>query len=119
MIPNKNYSVSLPVGQQFRFGLGAEWQTSPKLNVAFSYELTYGGDLSVNQNRGPLAGAVVGQFHELREPLLGEFHLGERRKPDSERNKLRGRLIFDQPPAQGFQALSQFLECGGKPIMAP
>ena len=62
MIPNKNYSVSLPVGQQFRFGLGAEWQTSPKLNVAFSYELTYGGDLSVNQNRGPLAGAVVGQF---------------------------------------------------------
>jgi long-chain fatty acid transport protein len=62
MIPNKNYSVSLPVGQQFRFGLGAEWQASPKLNVAFSYELAYGGDLSVNQNRGPLAGAVVGQF---------------------------------------------------------
>ena len=62
MIPNKNYSVSLPVGQQFRFGLGAEWQASPKLNVAFSYELAYGGDLSVNQNRGPLAGAVVGNF---------------------------------------------------------
>ena len=26
------------------------------------YELAYGGDLPVNQNRGPLAGAVVGQF---------------------------------------------------------
>ena len=62
MIPSKNYSVSLPVGQQFRFGLGAEWQASPKLNVAFSYELAYGGDLSVNQNRGPSAGAVVGNF---------------------------------------------------------
>ncbi|MBA5867486.1 MAG: hypothetical protein GDA67_12415 [Nitrospira sp. CR1.3] len=62
MIPNKNYSVSLPVGEQFRFGLGAEWQASPKLNVAFSYELAYGGNLPVNQNRGPLAGSLVGQF---------------------------------------------------------
>ena len=28
----------------------------------FSYELAFGSDLPVNQNRGPLAGAVVGQF---------------------------------------------------------
>jgi long-chain fatty acid transport protein len=62
MIRNQNYTVSLPVGQVFRFGLGAEWQASPKLNVAFSYELAYSGDLPVNQNRGPLAGSVVGQF---------------------------------------------------------
>ena len=62
MIKGQNYTVSLPVGQAYRFGIGAEWQASPKLNVAFSYELTYGGDLPVNQNRGPLAGAVVGQF---------------------------------------------------------
>ena len=40
----------------------AKWQASPILNVAFSYELAYGGDLPVNQNRGPLAVAVVGQF---------------------------------------------------------
>lgn len=33
-----------------------------KLNVAFSYELAYGGDLPVNQNRGPMAGSLVGQF---------------------------------------------------------
>lgn len=62
MIPNKNYSVSLPVGQQFRFGVGAEWQANPKLNIQFSYELAYGGDLPVNQNRGPMAGSLVGQF---------------------------------------------------------
>ena len=30
--------------------------------MAFSYELAYGGDLPVNQNRGPMSGAVVGQF---------------------------------------------------------
>jgi long-chain fatty acid transport protein len=62
MTKNQNYTVALPVGQAYRFGLGAEWQASPTLNVAFSYELAYGGDLPVNQNRGPLAGAVVGQF---------------------------------------------------------
>jgi len=62
MLKDQDRTVSLPIGQQFRFGLGAEWQASQKLNVAFSYELAYGGDLPVNQNRGPLAGAVVGQF---------------------------------------------------------
>jgi long-chain fatty acid transport protein len=62
MMKDRDRSVTLPIGQQFRFGLGAEWQASPKLNVAFSYELAYGGNLPVNQDRGPLAGAVVGQF---------------------------------------------------------
>ena len=62
MLKDQDRTVSLPIGQQFRFGLGAEWQASEKLNVAFSYELAYGGDLPVNQNRGPLGGAVVGQF---------------------------------------------------------
>jgi long-chain fatty acid transport protein len=62
MTKSQNFSVALPVGQAYRFGLGAEWQASPKLNVAFSYELAYGGDLPVNQNRGPLAGSLVGQF---------------------------------------------------------
>ena len=52
--------ILLPLEQ--RFGVGAEWQASTKLNVQFSYELAYSGDLPVNQNRGPLAGAVVGQF---------------------------------------------------------
>jgi long-chain fatty acid transport protein len=62
MLKDQDRTVTLPIGQQFRFGLGAEWQASSKLNVQFSYELAYGGDLPVNQNRGPLAGAVVGQF---------------------------------------------------------
>jgi long-chain fatty acid transport protein len=62
MTMNQNYTVGLPIGAAYRFGLGAEWQASPKLNVAFSYELAYEGDLPVNQNRGPMSGAVVGQF---------------------------------------------------------
>ena len=61
MVKDQDRTVSLPLGQVFRFGLGAEWQASQTLNVAFSYELAYGGDLPVNQNRG-LAGNVVGQY---------------------------------------------------------
>ena len=61
MVKDQDRTVSLPLGQVFRFGLGAEWQASQTLNVAFSYELAYGGDLPVNQNRG-LAGSVVGQY---------------------------------------------------------
>jgi hypothetical protein len=41
-------------------------------------------------------------YHELGGLLPGEFHLGERRKPDSERNKLRGRLMFDQLSNQTY-----------------
>jgi len=62
MVKDQDRTVTLPVDQVFRFGLGAEWQAAPKLNVAFSYELAYSGDMPVNQNRGPLAGSVVGQF---------------------------------------------------------
>jgi long-chain fatty acid transport protein len=62
MVSDQNRTVTVPIGEAFRFGLGAEWQASPKFNVAFSYELAYGGNLPVNQNRGPLAGAVVGQY---------------------------------------------------------
>ena len=62
MVSDQNRTVTVPIGEAFRFGLGAEWKASPQFNVAFSYELAYGGDLPVNQNRGPLAGAVVGQY---------------------------------------------------------
>jgi long-chain fatty acid transport protein len=62
MVKDQDRTVTLPIGQTFRFGLGAEWQAAPELNVAFSYELAYTGNMPVNQNRGPLAGSVVGEF---------------------------------------------------------
>ncbi len=38
---------------------------NPKVKLGFSYELSYVGDMSINQNRGPLAGQVVGQFKDV------------------------------------------------------
>ncbi|MDH5576404.1 MAG: hypothetical protein OEY80_13040, partial [Nitrospirota bacterium] len=34
----------------------------PTLNLGFSYELAWAGDMPVDQNRGPLAGRVAGDF---------------------------------------------------------
>ena len=64
MVSAANRSISLPVGATYRFGLGANWLKSPKVKLGFSYELAYMGDLSVNQNRGPLAGQVTGEFKD-------------------------------------------------------
>jgi len=62
MVKDKNRTLSVPVGEAYKFGFGALWQTTPTLNLGFSYELAWGGDMPVDQNRGPLAGRVAGDF---------------------------------------------------------
>ena len=37
---------------------------NPKVKLGFSYELLYSGDMSVSQNRGPLAGQVTGAYKD-------------------------------------------------------
>ena len=36
-----------------------------KIKLGFSYEVAYSGDLSISQNRGPLAGQVTGEFKNV------------------------------------------------------
>jgi long-chain fatty acid transport protein len=62
MVKDKHRTLDLPVGETYKFGLGAMWQTSRTLNLGFSYELAWAGDLPVDQNRGALAGRVAGDF---------------------------------------------------------
>ena len=62
MVSTSNRTLSLPVGATYKFGIGANWLMNPKIKLGFSYELDYSGDLSISQNRGPLAGQVTGQF---------------------------------------------------------
>jgi len=64
MVTAANRSIALPVGATYKFGLGTQWQYSPKIKLGFSYELSYVGDMSVSQNRGPLAGQVTGEFKD-------------------------------------------------------
>lgn len=65
MVTAANRQLVLPVGATYKFGMGANWLMSPKIKLGFSYELSYIGDMSVNQNRGPLAGQVTGEFKDV------------------------------------------------------
>lgn len=61
-VTDANRSVTLPLGQQWRFGLGAIWQVKPKVALGVAWDLVWMGDLSVDQYRGPLAGRVAGTY---------------------------------------------------------
>lgn len=64
MVSAANRPLALPVGATYKYGLGANWLVRPTVKLGFSYELSYMGDLSISQNRGPLAGQVNGEFKD-------------------------------------------------------
>jgi len=55
-------TVSLPVGDQYRFGAGVQYAYSKKLTLGFAEEFMYGGEMPVYQAGGPVLGTVAGQF---------------------------------------------------------
>jgi long-chain fatty acid transport protein len=55
-------TVTVPMGEAWRFALGAQYAVNPAMTVGFAYEFVWGGDMSVDQNRGPLAGRVAGDY---------------------------------------------------------
>jgi len=65
MVSDANRSVALPVGATYKFGMGANWLKSSNVKLGFSYELAYAGDMSISQNRGPLAGQVSGEYKDV------------------------------------------------------
>jgi long-chain fatty acid transport protein len=64
MVSAANRQLALPVGATYKFGMGADWLMNQKIKLGFSYELSYLGDMSISQNRGPLAGQVTGEFKD-------------------------------------------------------
>ena len=64
MVSAANRSIALPVGATYKFGMGADWLMNEKIKLGFSYELSYMGDLSISQNRGPLAGQLTGAYKD-------------------------------------------------------
>jgi long-chain fatty acid transport protein len=67
MVKDADRTLALPVGASYKFGLGAQWQATPKYNVGFNYELTWIGDLPVTQQAAMPAspfsrGTVIGEY---------------------------------------------------------
>jgi long-chain fatty acid transport protein len=59
-VSDGNRTVGLPMGEGYRFGLGAQWQLKESLILGAAYEFMWGGDLQVVQEsnyRGRLSGA--------------------------------------------------------------
>lgn len=64
-VKNANRTVTLPMGQAWRFGLGAQYQLSESVNLGAAYEFVWGGNLPVDQGtEGSLRGRVAGTYED-------------------------------------------------------
>jgi long-chain fatty acid transport protein len=73
------------MGQAFRFGLGAEWVIVPAVDLGLAYELAWFGDMPVNQQGGPLNGAVVGSYDNSAIHFIAlslQWNIGAKKDPD-------------------------------------
>ena len=61
-VEDEDRVLALPLGATYRIGLGAQTHASESVDVGLAYDLTYMGDLPVDQMRGPIAGRVAGDF---------------------------------------------------------
>jgi long-chain fatty acid transport protein len=62
MTTASNRSLSLAVGDAWRFGLGTRWAVNSNWTLGLAYEFLWGGSPTVDVNRGPLAGHVAGSY---------------------------------------------------------
>jgi len=62
MVDDDDRTPDLPLGEQWRFGLGASYDWSENLALGLGYTFLWSGDLDMDVNRGPLAGRVSGTY---------------------------------------------------------
>jgi long-chain fatty acid transport protein len=63
MVSATSRSISAPVGNEWRFGAGAQYALSESLELGLAYELMWSGNLGLYQTSpGPVRGTVAGQF---------------------------------------------------------
>jgi long-chain fatty acid transport protein len=55
-------TVSLPLGDQYRFGAGVQYDWSTRVTLGFADEFMYTGEMPVYQSASPALGTVAGQF---------------------------------------------------------
>jgi long-chain fatty acid transport protein len=64
-VDNANRTVTAPMGQAWRFGLGASYQLSRAVNINAAYEFLWAGDMPVTQGSySSLRGLVSGSFND-------------------------------------------------------
>jgi long-chain fatty acid transport protein len=73
MVDDDDRTPDLPLGEQWRFGLGASYDWSEKLALGLGYTFLWGGDLDMDVNRGPLAGRVSGTYDNVSMSFINFF----------------------------------------------
>ncbi len=64
-VNSANRTVTLPMGQAWRFGIGAAYQLSRAININAAYEFMWCGDLAVTQGSDTsLRGRVSGSYND-------------------------------------------------------
>jgi len=61
-VSDEERTVDFPVDRQLRFGGGVRWDAGERVTLGLAYEYAQLGNAETDQNRGPLAGRVVGQY---------------------------------------------------------
>jgi long-chain fatty acid transport protein len=64
-VSDANRTVSLPLAEAWRMGLGAFWNYSQSLELGAAYELAWGGNLPVDQGAGSYRGEVSGAYNDV------------------------------------------------------
>jgi len=65
MMDDEDRTPDLPLGEAWRFGLGARYNWSENMAFGLGYTLLWSGDLDMDVNRGPLAGRVSGTYENV------------------------------------------------------
>jgi long-chain fatty acid transport protein len=64
-VTSENRTVTLPMGQAWRFGLGAQYQLSRSVNIGAACTLMWAGNMSVDQGTdSSLRGRVSGSYND-------------------------------------------------------
>jgi len=66
-------TVTLPMGEGWRWGLGASYQLSPATKLEASYTLAWLGDMTVHQDGGPIRPEISGTYNNS---YLNFFNIG-------------------------------------------
>ena len=59
---NEDRLIALPLDRQIRYATGVEYAVNKDITVGFDYTFIDVGSCKVDQDRGPLAGHINGEF---------------------------------------------------------
>ena len=73
MMDDEDRTPDLPLGESWRFGLGARYDWSKNLAFALGYTLLWSGDLDMELTGEPLAGRASGTYEDVSMSFINFY----------------------------------------------